>query len=352
MRIIIEHLKVKVFEPLKWIVTAEESIEPFRVVKLTVDTGSKILKIWVEYKPALLGAIAKEGKEVDIVVLGTKYMSKPMLEQFKAQGISVIDEAGNYFFSYQRGKERVWLYEFGHKPETLRPPRIDAFSPKACFVAMALLHAPDFSIPTMRDLKEKTGVSLGGLNTICKAMKTRGLITYSHSEPIQVANPTRFLDEFASYYKVRLAPKLMRKGYIAAKKKIVDKESKEVVIERVHWREAAAVLQEALPNMVLTGVQAAQSESTYYAIDIGEILIDDIKTAELILRRHFLTAPTEHRADFYLVVPYNHSAFMYPNDEEQMRRANRIQIYLDLMSSDDQRANELGAIYREKAIGY
>jgi len=352
MRIIIEHLKVKVFEPLKWIVTAEESIEPFRVVKLTVDTGSKILKIWVEYKPALLGAIAKEGKEVDIVVLGTKYMSKPMLEQFKAQGISVIDEAGNYFFSYQRGKERVWLYEFGHKPETLRPPRIDAFSPKACFVAMALLHAPDFSIPTMRDLKEKTGVSLGGLNTICKAMKTRGLITYSHSEPIQVANPTRFLDEFASYYKVRLAPKLMRKGYIAAKKKIVDKESKEVVIERVHWREAAAVLQEALPNMVLTGVQAAQSESTYYAIDIGEILIDDIKTAELILRRHFLTAPTEHRADFYLVVPYNHSAFMYPNDEEQLRRANRIQIYLDLISSDDPRANELGAIYREKAIGY
>jgi hypothetical protein len=144
----------------------------------------------------------------------------------------------------------------------------------------------------------------------------------------------------------------MRKGYIAAKKKIVDKESKEVVIERVHWRELGQVLQTSMPNAVLTGVQAAQSESTYYAIDIGEMLVDDIKTAELILRRHFLTAPTEHRADFYLVVPYNHSAFMYPNDEEQMRRANRIQIYLDLMSSDDQRANELGAIYREKAIGY
>jgi hypothetical protein len=171
---------------------------------------------------------------------------------------------------------------------------------------MVLLHAPHFTIPTMRDLKEKTGVSLGGLNTICKAMKTQGLITYSHSEPIQIVNPTRFLDEFASYYKLRLAPKLVRKGYIASKKEAVDKESKEVVIERVHWREAAAVLQEALPNMVLTGVQAAQSESTYYAIDIGEILIDDIKTAELKLSLRVISVVT-------LVV---HKLFAYTENQK------------------------------------
>lgn len=346
--------------PLDWHIASEMVIEPSRAVKLAVDTGRKTLTVGVLYKQTLLDAAIREKQDADIAVLGTKYVGKPMLARFKAQGVSVMDEAGNYFFSYQHGKERVWLCEFGYKPEKTRPPRIDAFSPKACYVAMALLHAPDFAIPTMRDLQAETKLSLGGLNAICKAMKTQGFITYSHAEPIQVANPTRFLDELASYYKLRLAPKLVRNGYIAAKKKLIDKHTKSFVMERVHWREAVALLQESMPNVVLTGVQAAQSESTYYAIDIGELLTDDMKSAELLLSRQFQLSPTAQRADFYLIAPYNSSALMYPTNSDPapsserlaLKRANRIQIYLDLISSDDQRANELGAIYRENAIGY
>jgi hypothetical protein len=95
---IIENLKLKVFAPLEWSITSEESTEPSRTVKLAVDTGRKIVNIWITYQPTLLGTVPREIKGGDIAVLGTKYISKPMLEQFKTQGVSVIDEAGNYFF--------------------------------------------------------------------------------------------------------------------------------------------------------------------------------------------------------------------------------------------------------------
>lgn len=349
---VIRNLKERIIEPLGWLVHAETVVEPLRVARLEVETGRKVLTMEVRYYAALIDLFPKKKSNGECVIFGTRHLGKTMVERFKAAGISVIDESGNYFFSYQNGEERVWAFEFGNKSEVKRQLRVEPFSPKASFVAMALLHAPLFSIPTMRDLQKATGISLGGLNSICKTMKERKLITYSRSEPIRVVNPSRFLDEFASYYKLRLAPKFQRKGYVAVKKRISDKGAKEITLERVNWRDIGKILQETLQDVLLTGVQAAQSETSYYETSVGEFLVADIKTAENVLKQHFQVSPTIGQADFIFISPYNSSALMYPREQERTRLANKIQVYLDLIASDDLRANELGAIYREKAIGY
>jgi hypothetical protein len=352
-------LKEKIFDELKWSVgrsnTNDSTVGSQNTGStfIEVNTGSKVLRIKLEYKKIFLSPpMPVKSENWDMVIYATSYIPPSMMERIKANRASVIDEVGNCFFYYERGKERVMFYEFGHKSEKKRLPRNQAFSPKACYVAMALLHAEGFEIGTMRDLQIATKLSLGGIYGICEAMKRNGLIDYSHSRSIRINEPTRFLDEFATYYKVNLAPKIQQQGYVLSKKKVVDKKSSETIGERVNWREGANILQKEMPETALTGVQAAQSITNYYAIDIGEILVSHIETAKLMLKQNFTITPTEQHPDFYLIKPYNSSAFMQVSEMEALRTANPIQIYLDLISSQDQRANELGEIYREEKIGY
>jgi hypothetical protein len=352
-------LKEKIFDELKWSVgrsNTNDSVVGSQNTGSTfikVNTGSKVLRIKLEYKKIFLSPpMPVKSENWDMVIYATSYIPPSMMERIKANRASVIDEVGNCFFYYERGKERVMFYEFGHVSEKKRPPRVQAFSPKACYVAMALLHAKDFEMRTMRDLQIATKLSLGGIYGICNAMKRNGLIDYSHSKTIRINEPTRFLDEFATYYKLNLAPKIQRHGYLLSRKKIIDKESGETTVERVNWREGATAIQEEMPKTALTGVQAAQSVTRYYTMDIGEILVSHRTSAEVALMQQFVLTPTGQRPDFYLIEPYNNSAFIQMSEGETPRTANPIQIYLDLVSSEDQRANELGEIYREEKIGY
>lgn len=348
-------LKENVLDVLGWQIQPDyrSSDEPHQAntITLQVNTGKKMLTLGIEYKNVLLDALLPVHDKVDIAIVAAPHIGKTMMERLKANRVSAFDETGNYSFFYRNGKERIMLCEFGHRPQTKRPPRIDAFSPKAGYVAMALLTAEGFEIGTLRDLQAQTALSLGGIYAICEAMKRQELIDYSRSKSIRILNPKRFLDEWAAYYSLRLAPKLTRVGYRLATKTI-DSKTGETLLKLLDWKQGVPVLFNALPQSALTGVQAAQSVSRYYSLDTAEVLVSDLQTAEMQLRRHCLLTKTLHSPDIVLVAPYNSSAFMFMNEQAQLRTANPIQIYLDLISSEDQRANELGEIYREKALGY
>lgn len=348
-------LKERVFNVLGWQLKGEPVIkEAEDILLLMVETGKKVLKVGVEYRKALLRATPSSSlqDEMDIVMVAAPHIGHAQLERLKANNVNAIDETGNYYFSYRSGKDHMILYEFNHKSKAARLPRIGAFSPKAGYMVMCLLTAERFEISTMRELQAKTGVSLSGIFSICEAMKRNNLIDYSKSLPIRVLNPSRFLDEWAAYYKLRLAPKINRQGYLISVKRIVDKESGEVAVQHLDWREGASVLLDYMPKSALTGVQAAQSVSRFYALEIGEILVNNLHEAERELTRQFILTPTSRNPDMILIEPYNSSSFVGINEEGKFRTAHPIQIYLDLLTSDDPRANEFSEIYREQALGY
>ncbi len=348
-------LNEKVFNVLGWKLKEKPVIkETEGILFLTVGTGKKALKVGVEYRKALLRATPSSSlqDEADIVMVAAPHIGHAQLERLKANNVNAIDETGNYYFSYRSGKDHMILYEFNHKSKATRLPRIDAFSPKAGYMVMSLLTAERFEISTMRELQTKTGVSLSGIFSICEAMKRNDLIDYSKSLPIHVLNPSRFLDEWAAYYKLRLAPKINRQGYLISVKRIVDKESGEVAVQHLDWREGASVLLDHMPKSALTGVQAAQSVSRFYALEVGEILVSNLHEAERELTRQFILTPTSRNPDLILIEPYNSSSFVGINEEGKFRTAHPIQIYLDLLTSDDPRANEFSEIYREQALGY
>jgi|GEM_PF-1657674 len=348
-------LREKVFDVLGWqLITDPVIMEMESQLSFIVETGKKKLNIGIEYNNAILRAIkpASFQEKVDIAIVATEHIDGAMMARLKANDICAIDEAGNYYFSYRSGKDRVLLYEFGHKSKTRRLPRIEAFSPKAGYVVMSLLTAERFEIGTMRDVQAQTGVSLSGIFSICETMKRKGLISYSRTEPIHVLNPTQFLDEWATYYKLKLAPKLKRQGYLITIKKIVDKEAGETIQQRVTWGEGAKILLDQMHQAALTGVQAAQSFSHFYSLNTGELLVSNLQTAERELSSHFVLTKTSRYPDLVLIEPYNGSAFFGMNESAVMRTANPIQVYLDLVISDDPRANEFAEIYRGKALAY
>jgi hypothetical protein len=348
-------LKERVFSVLGWQLKTEPVIIGMEgQLIFIVETGKKALTIGVEYKNTVLRVVkpASFQENVDIAIVAAQHIDGAMMERLKANDICAIDEDGNYYFSYRSGRDRALLYEFGHKSKKGRSPRIDAFSPKAGYVVMSLLTAERFEIGTMRDVQAQTGVSLSGIFSICETMKRKCLISYSRTEPIHVLNPTQFLDEWAIYYKQKLAPKLSRQGYLMTIKKIVDKDTGEAVQQHIPWGEGAKILLDQFPQSALTGVQAAQSLSRFYSLNTGEILVSNLQLAERELGRHFLLTKTSRYPDLVLIEPYNGSAFIGINDTGAMRTAHPIQVYLDLVISDDPRANEFAEIYREKALAY
>lgn len=313
--------------------------------------GQKKLKIGIRYKRMITGtALPKFQQAVDIKMLAAQHLPKAIMARIKNEAINAIDETGNFNFSYKNGKENLMFYEFENKPPKKRPVRNQAFSPKAGFVVMALLNAKDFRIQTMRELQAKTGVSLSGISSICKTLQQNHFIDYSYSKPIRVLNPGQFLDEWAAYSLQFLAPKTGREGY-QIHRVAKDVETGEKNMTRTPWQKATDLLFHKFESAALTGVQAAQSVSKFYSLDVGEVLIGSLKLAESELRQQFVITKS-NKPDLVLIEPYNGSAFMEMTDTPEQRTANPIQIYLDLLASDDPRANEFADIYREKALGY
>jgi len=353
LRYIARLLTEKVLEPVGWQIKDDSQIgEKNSELLMKVVSGKRILKIGIRYKQMLTGTKPPEFQDTaDIAMLAAPHIPKTMMERLKTANVCAIDETGNYYFSYKRGKERLMLYEFGNEPPKKRPVRNQPFSPKAGFVTMALLCAKDFEVRTMRELQARTGVSLSGIFSICDTLRRHNLIEYSHSKPIRILDPCGFLDEWAAYYLRLLAPKTHRQGYQISKRTVVDKETGETKMIELHWREAATQLFEIFPDAALTGVQAAQSVSKFYSLDAGEVLVSSLKLAETELKSRFILTKT-NRPNLILTEPYNGSAFMEMTDTPEQRTANSIQIYLDLLASDDPRANEFAEIYREKALGY
>lgn len=352
---IVALLREKVFNVLGWQFKTEPIIKGMESqLSFIVATGKNSIKIGIEYKSAILRVVRPLSfqENVDIAIVAARHIDGATMERLKAKDICAMDEAGNYYFSYRTGKDCVLLYEFGHKSKKSRSPRLDAFSPKAGYVVMSLLTAEGFEIGTMRDVQALTGVSLSGIFSICEAMKRQGLISYSRTEPIHVLNPTQFLDEWAMYYKQKLAPKLSRQGYLMTIKKVVDKETGEAVQQRIPWDDAAKIILDQLPQSALTGVQAAQLLSRFYSLNTGEILVSNLQTAERELGKQYLLTKTSRYPDLIVIEPYNGSAFIGMNETTERRTAHPIQVYLDLVISEDPRANEFAEIYREKALAY
>lgn len=338
----------KVIQKAGWGVMEELEINEKQNELILKVQSKKKLKIGIRYKRMITGiALPNFQQAVDIKMLAAQHIPKTMMARLKNEEINAIDETGNLYFSYKNGKENLLFYEFENKPPKKRPVRNRVFSPKAGFVVMALLNAKDFQVQTMRELQAKTGVSLSGIFSICKTMQENFLIEYSYSKPIRVLNPGQLLDEWAAYSLQFLTPKTEREGY-QIHRKAEDAETGEKNLAPAPWQEAAKLLFQKFESVALTGVQSAQSVSKFYSIDVGEVLVGSLKLAETELRQQFVMTKS-NKPDLVLIEPYNGSAFL---ETTEQRTANPVQIYLDLLASDDPRANEFADIYREKALGY
>ncbi|ACF14191.1 hypothetical protein Ctha_1734 [Chloroherpeton thalassium ATCC 35110] len=185
LRYIARLLTEKVLDPVGWQIKDDTHIsEKNSELLMDVVSGKRILKIGIRYKQMLTGTKPPEFQDTaDIAMLAAPHIPKTMMERLKTANVCAIDETGNYYFFYKRGKERLMLYEFGNEPPKKRPVRNQPFSPKAGFVTMALLCAKDFEVPTMRELQARTGVSLSGIFLI-HLMKMKNDFLPSFSLPL------------------------------------------------------------------------------------------------------------------------------------------------------------------------
>ncbi len=295
----------------------------------------------VPLKESLMREMVRES--LDIIIIASSEIGRQAMIKLRENKMSFVDISGNYYFEYpfsaKRNEHRISLFEYGHQAKKIKTTRSEIFSLKSGSVVHTLLSQKKFQIQNMRELAQITGLSLGGQQQICASLKHSGLIEYSRKDPIRVIDPTRMLDAWSEYYMIKIRSKVLRVRF-----QIGDEKS---------WKDIVELLSHENMEYCLTGVQAAQRWSDYYLLNIGEILVPMIDIYErFLVRSGMKITRTNREADFVLIQPFNESAFIGMDRSQAIPIAHPVQIYLDLISSDDPRAQEFAQYVREKALGY
>lgn len=177
--------------------------------KLTVE-----LKKWAQQ--ANLGALVNQIKQLPGAgVLVADYVNPNMADTFREQGVQFIDTVGNAFID----QAPVFIFVKGNQEEghfTLAPGDAKrAFEPKGLIVTYAFLCDPELMNAPYRNIAENTGVALGTITEVIKALKAGGFIHEDDRKKRHFINYRKLLNRWVEVWPEKLRPKYFVGEFIA-----------------------------------------------------------------------------------------------------------------------------------------
>jgi hypothetical protein len=187
-------------------------------VLLELRYAGRTLKYAAEIKrqlrPATLGAaIHQVEAHGDQALLVSDYVTPPLADQLRAQGVQFIDAAGNAFLN----APPLLIWVKGEKPaERLTMPRDRgrAFAATGLQVVFALLCNPGATNLPYREIARLAGVAHGTVGWVIPELQELGFIAQV-GEQRRLMNVDRLLRQWAEGYIRTLRPKLVLGRYQA-----------------------------------------------------------------------------------------------------------------------------------------
>jgi hypothetical protein len=151
--------------------------EPDAMLAMRTPAGSHAYQAEIKRNAsrALLGPItAAFSGRAEESLLVTDYVSPPLAEEFRRNGIQFADAAGNAFLR----RTGLFVFVSGRKPAE-RPrgaPTPRLFRPTGLKILFALLSVPELVNATQREIAAAAGVALGNVPVIFDAVRQLGFI--------------------------------------------------------------------------------------------------------------------------------------------------------------------------------
>ncbi|MEZ5483797.1 MAG: type IV toxin-antitoxin system AbiEi family antitoxin [Lysobacteraceae bacterium] len=163
-------------------------------------------------RPALLGLLfqrlAPLGRDGLLVA---DYVTPPMAERLREQGIQFIDAAGNAFID----QPPLYVWVKGEKPRKTAKPRHAtgrAFAPTGLTVIFALLCRPGMVAAPYREIADVAGVAHGTVGWVMPELTRLGFLAEIGGQR-RLLQGERLLDTWAEAYLRTLRPKLLLARY-------------------------------------------------------------------------------------------------------------------------------------------
>lgn len=167
-------------------------------------------------RPAMLGAVlAQMQKLPEPGLLVTDYVTPPMAERLREEGVQFIDAAGNAYLD--RPPLLVWVK--GQQPADMPKSgdmRGRAFQVTGLKVLFALLCKPELVDQPYREIATLAGVAHGTVGWVMPELPRLGFVGTLHGRR-RMLNGPRLLQQWVEAYAQRLRPKLQLERWQADK---------------------------------------------------------------------------------------------------------------------------------------
>ena len=156
---------------------------------------------------------AELAKDRDGCVLLTTYITPPIADLMRNNGLFFIDTAGNAFIN----KPPLYVYINGNKPQV----KVEAantrrlWKPAGLKVIFAMLNNPDLVNWTYRQIAAATGTALGTVEWTIRDLKETGFLLDMGRRNRQLINMATLMKRWVEAYPEQLRPKLLIEKFAA-----------------------------------------------------------------------------------------------------------------------------------------
>jgi hypothetical protein len=261
-------------------------------------------------------------------LLVADYITPPVAEKLRAQGVAFVDTAGNAWLDHP--PLLVWVK--GQKP-TAKPARVTtgrAFQPGGLQVVFALLCNPTLIDQPYRDLAKLAGVAHGTVGFVMADLQELGYLQVVGEGRAQrrLLDPKRLLAPWAEAYARTLRPRTLIGRYYAP-----------TIDDWKQWPVAAC--------HALWGGEPAAAWLTDY-LNPGELtLYVDKLPPQLVAKQRLTRTPGYGQTG---VVDFRGRFWNFDADEPRADCAPPVLVYADLLATGDARCIETAQLVYDRHI--
>ncbi len=141
------------------------------------------------------------------ILLIAHYINPRLADRLKQDNVEYIDTAGNAFIN----NPAIYIFIRGNKPHDILKlqPQGRAFNPAGLRLIFAFLCNPGLENATYREIAAVTGVALGTVNLVLKALVELGFLLDLGKRGYRLVQKENLVNEWATNYAKRLRPKLV-----------------------------------------------------------------------------------------------------------------------------------------------
>jgi len=189
----------------------EPQVQPTVDAVIVIKRGPKVWHFNTEVKPwvnrTTLGFLKEQIRAgVGEWLLVTRYIAAGQADELRAMNIAFLDTAGNAFIN----QEDIYVFIKGQGVGRDRGTRKgDIFRPAELKVLFAFLCQKGLEAKTHEQIKKMTGVGLGTINRLIRALELAGYILKPKGRTRRLVRKRELLEQWVMAYPQRLRPKQM-----------------------------------------------------------------------------------------------------------------------------------------------